>query len=172
MKTRVANAGDFAAVLPMIRRQRIEQERADPALYKLHPDAEKRFRQWIGHVAEDPRATLLVAEEAGQMVGFLSATVERDPPIYCCEEFALVREWWVEPEFRRRGIGRELLRHVAAEFAAVGVRQLRVRTTAPDGGTRDMLTRCGFRAGPAEMVREIEVESPKPRRTKSKTKTP
>jgi L-amino acid N-acyltransferase YncA len=124
-------------------------------LYKLHPDAERRFRRWIGQVAEDPRATLLVAEENGQVVGFISVTIERDPPIYVCEEFGLVREWWVQPQFRRRGAGRALLQHAAEELARVGVAQLRVRTAASDDGSRRMLRRCGFRAGASEMIMDM-----------------
>ena len=60
-------------------------------------------------MAEDARATLLVAEEEGRIVGFLYATIEKDLPIYLHDEFALVQEWWVDPPSRGRGIGRALL---------------------------------------------------------------
>src|SRR5690349_12868731 len=103
MTTRPGNAGDFQALLPMMRQHRLRQERFDPALFAPHPDAERRFGRWIGAAARDPRATLLVAEEEGQLVGFLYLTVEPDMPVYAHEEFALVREWWVEPAFRGRG---------------------------------------------------------------------
>ena len=29
--------------------------------------------------------------------------------IYLYEEFATVREWWVEPDFRRRGVGKAMI---------------------------------------------------------------
>ena len=60
-------------------------------------------------MAEDPRATLVVAEEDGRVIGYLLATIERDLPIYVCEEYGIVREWWVEPAFRRRGVGKALI---------------------------------------------------------------
>lgn len=66
----------------MMRQFRTRQQEFDPALYALRPDADQRFRRWIGEVTADPRATLLVAEEGGQTIGFLYATVEHDPPIY------------------------------------------------------------------------------------------
>src|SRR5690349_404082 len=106
MITRVANAGDFQAVFPMLRQHRLRQQQLDPALYQLHPDAERRFLRWAGEVGEDPRSTLLVAEEQKRPIGFLYAVVERDLPIYLCEEFGVIREWWVEPPFRRHGVGR------------------------------------------------------------------
>src|SRR5688500_8652113 len=50
ISTRVGNAGDFHAVVPMMRRHRLRQQEFDPALYALHPDADRRFRLWIGTV--------------------------------------------------------------------------------------------------------------------------
>jgi L-amino acid N-acyltransferase YncA len=110
-------------------------------------------------VTADPRATLLVAEEGGQVIGFLYATVEHDPPIYVHDEFALVREWWVEPAFRRRGAGKSLLARAGVEFARAGVRQLRVRAAAGDEEFRAVLDRCGFRVGACEMVKELNSRS-------------
>lgn len=156
MITRVGNTGDFEAVFPMLRQHRLRQQQLDPALYQLHPDAERRFLRWAGEVGEDPRSTLLVAEEQGRLIGFLYAVVERDLPIYLCEEFAVIREWWVEPPFRRRGVGRALIDLAIAELAAVGVGQLRVRTGAGDADARALLGRCGFRAGTCEMVKDLQ----------------
>jgi GNAT superfamily N-acetyltransferase len=155
MITRLGNAGDFQAIVPMLRQYRLWQEQLDPALYALHPDAESRFRRWIAHMAEDPRSTLVVAEEQDRLIGFVLATIERDLPIYLYEEFAIVREWWVEPDFRRRGVGTALIEHAAADLAGAGIRHLRVRTSAPDDDARTVLQRCGFRAGASEMVKEL-----------------
>jgi L-amino acid N-acyltransferase YncA len=155
MTTRVGNAADFQAVVPMMRQYRLRQQEFDPVLYALHPDADQRFRRWISAVTADPRATLLVAEEGGQIIGFLYATVENDPPIYLHDEFALVREWWVEPAFRRRGAGKSLIARAGAEFARAGVRQLRVRAAPGDEEVRAVLHRCGFRTGACELVKEL-----------------
>ena len=153
--TRVANTGDFPAVFPMLRQHRLRQQQFDPALYQLHADAERRFLRWVGEVGEDPRSTLLVAEEQGQIIGFVYAVVERDLPIYLHEEFAVVREWWVEPAFRRRGAGKALIDLAINELAGVGICQLRVRTASGDADARALLGRCGFRAGTCEMVKDL-----------------
>ena len=155
MTTRVANTGDFPAVVPMLRQYRLRQQQLDAELYRLHPDAERRFLRWVGEVGEDPRSTLLVAEEQGRIVGFVYAVVERDLPIYLHEEFAVIREWWVEPDFRKRGAGKALIDLAVKELAAVGVCQLRVRTAAGDADARAVLGRCGFRAGACEMVKDL-----------------
>ena len=156
MITRLANAGDHDAIFPMLRQLRLRQQQLDAALYELHPDAERRFLRWVGEVGEDPRTTLLVAEEQGQIIGFVYATIEQDLPIYLHEEFAVIREWWVEPSFRNRGAGRALIDLAIKELAGVGVCQLRVRTAAGDADTRALLGRCGFRAGACEMVKDLQ----------------
>jgi GNAT superfamily N-acetyltransferase len=154
MTTREAHTGDFPAVFPLLRQLRLQRQRLDPGLFQLHPDAERRFLRWVGAVGEDSRSTLLVAEEQGRLVGFMYAVVERDLPIYLCEEFAVVREWWVEPSFRKAGVREALLELAIAELAAGGVCQLRVRTGASDRDDRAILRRCGFRAGTREMVKD------------------
>jgi GNAT superfamily N-acetyltransferase len=155
MITRIGNAGDFEAVVPMMRQHRQRQQHLDPALYELHPQAERRFRRWIGEMAEDPRSLLLIAEEEGRTIGFLYALLEKDPPIYLNDEYAIVREWWVEAAFRGRGVGKALVERAATELAAAGVPQLRVRIAATDQPLQATLARCGFRAGAAEMVMEL-----------------
>jgi L-amino acid N-acyltransferase YncA len=141
--------------MPLMRQYRLRQQQLDPALYELHPDAEQRFHRWVGQMAQDPRSRLLVAEERGQIIGFLYATMETDAPIYLHDEFALVREWWVEASFRRQGAGKALIDLAAAELAAAGVRQLRVRTAAPDRDAHALLQRCGFRPGASELVMDL-----------------
>jgi GNAT superfamily N-acetyltransferase len=161
MITRLANPGDHAAIFPMLRQLRLRQQQLDAALYQLHPDAERRFLRWVGEVGEDPRTTLLVAEEQGQIIGFVYATIEQALPIYLCEEFAVIREWWVEPGFRKLGAGRALINLAVKELAAVGVCQLRVRTAAGDVDARALLERCGFRAGTFEMVKDLRLPEDK-----------
>ena len=159
MTTRVGHAADFQAVVPMMWLHRQRQQQQDPALYALHPEAERRFRLWMGRMAEDARATLIVADEDGQLAGFLYATIEKDLPIFLHDEFALIREWWVEPSFRERGVGKALLKHAAAELAKVGIHQVRVRTSAADHNVRATIQRCGFRPGPSDMVMDLRPRS-------------
>jgi ribosomal protein S18 acetylase RimI-like enzyme len=155
MITRMGNAGDFETVAPLMMAFRKHQEQLDPALYELHPDAGRRFRQWIGHMIEDPRAIFLVAKEEGQIVGFLAASIEEDLPIFLHGEFALVRQWWVEPQHRGRGAGKALLKHAASELAATGLSHLRVRTAPDDMAIAKILSHCGLRPCACESLLEF-----------------
>src|SRR5262249_17993344 len=122
----------------------------------LHADVDRRFRRWVGHMLEDPRAVFLVAEEQGQIIGFLAASIEKDLPIYLHEEFALVRQWWVEPDFRGRGAGKALIKHAASELAAAGMTHLRVRTDAAmDKTLSAILSHCGLRPCACESLMDF-----------------
>jgi RimJ/RimL family protein N-acetyltransferase len=156
MITRLGNAGDFQAIVPMLRQCRLRNQQLDPGLYELHPDAERRFHHWIGRMAENPRARLVVAEEDDRVIGFLYATIEQDAPIFLHDEFALIREWWVDPAFEQIPAASEaMIVRMTGELASLGVRQIRAHTTAGDEDARQIFRRCGFRAGACEMVREL-----------------
>jgi GNAT superfamily N-acetyltransferase len=163
MNTRLGNAADFHALVPVMRKCWLRQQAHD-ATYRLHPDADERFARWIGSLAQDPRAMMVVSEEQGTIVGFLVATVEKDAPIYLNQEFALVREWWVDPKYRGKGVGQALVDRAAVELARFKVMQLRIRTPERDGESRDALTWLGFRTASRELVLELPTSPAKPRR--------
>jgi GNAT superfamily N-acetyltransferase len=156
MNIRLGHAGDFSSIMPMVHKKRALHTKWDKALYRLRPDAEARFRRWLGPVVEDPRTILLVAEDEGKIVGFLTAVVETDEPIYRCDEYALIRELWVEPAYRRRGAARALLELAASTYAAMGIKQLRVRTAVANESGRAALQSAGFRSETIDLLRELK----------------
>jgi ribosomal protein S18 acetylase RimI-like enzyme len=156
MNVRVGLPGDFPTVMPMLRQHLALHERWDPRRYALRPDADARFQRWLSTASEDPRALILVAEEDGQILGFLAALVETDVPIYACDEYAVIFALWVEPAHRRRGAATALLDLAAREYAAMGIRQLRIRTATANAAGRAMLERAGFAPATVDLLRELE----------------
>jgi GNAT superfamily N-acetyltransferase len=155
MNIRRGKPGDFQAVLPMLRELRALRMQWDPVRYALHPQAELRFLQWIGKSGEDPRSLFLVAEDNGRIVGMLSATVEDNLPIYACEEYACIHDIWVDPPYRRRGAGEQLVTEAIRAFGEVGVSQLRITTAATNESGRRVLERGGMRVSAIEMLAEV-----------------
>ena len=111
------HAGDMHRVLPMFYRQLEERAAVDPAFFALRPDAAARFRRWIGPALEDPRHSVVVAEDDGAIVGCLVTTAEQDLPIYVHDEYAVVRLLWVDPAHRGKGVAGRLLDHGGARGA-------------------------------------------------------
>ncbi|HWW85373.1 MAG TPA: GNAT family N-acetyltransferase, partial [Vicinamibacterales bacterium] len=166
--TRLGNSGDFHSVIPMMRQRRHRREQHDPNFFRLRPDADECFRRWIGELAGDPRSMMVVAEEDGRIVGFLLASVDKAPPIYMHNEFGMVHEWWIDPDFQERGAGEALIDRATVELAKYGVRQIRICTPEPDGDARQSFERLGFRS----VVREMVLELPNRRRRRKRQGLP
>ena len=158
MNVRLGTSADWPAVLPMLRKHRALHRQWDEGLYALRPDAEERFRRWLGKAAEDPRALLLVIEErdGGGIIGFLTALIEKDVPIYVRDEYAVIRDIWVEPEHRRHKGGKILVEAALKELGEMGIVQVRVRTAAANTAAQKLLLSCGFRVGTIDLVRELD----------------
>jgi ribosomal protein S18 acetylase RimI-like enzyme len=164
MNVRVGLPGDLVTVMPMLRQHHALHERWDRRRYALRPDADARFQRWLCAASEDPRALVFVAEENGQVVGFLAAFVETDVPIYACDEYAVVFALWVVPAQRRRGAATALLELAAREYAAMGIRQMRIRTATANTAGRAMLERAGFSSATVDLLRELSPPNGRRRR--------
>ena len=126
----------------------------------MKPDAEKRFRQWLGPAMEDPRHAVFVAEEDGRLVGAIAVIVEQDLPIYDVDEYAVVRMLWVAPEHRGKGIAGRLLEHAAGEYGAMGLRQIRLAAAAGQDVEHHVAEKAGFRRAAVTYLRELKPGRP------------
>jgi L-amino acid N-acyltransferase YncA len=160
MVIREATTADSDAVAPLIIACLAQHESWDTARYGLTGDVEKEYRRWFGRLAEDPRTTILIAEEDGRPVGYMVATVRRDRPIYRTGDYVVIHDLWVEnPD---GDAGRELLKNAAKRFAAAGVTQLRAATAAANNRVRTLLESTGFRVCQIDLL--MELPAPKTRK--------
>lgn len=157
MEIRPATLADVPAVLPMVRKLCELHRGWDRAKYDFRDGIEEMYRGWLTARATDARAVFLVAEREGRgPVAFLIGTVEREIPIYRLGEFGFVHDLWVEEAYRNEGVARRLVMHAIEAFGAIGVRQVRLDTAAPNEAARRLFESCGFRASVVEMLREME----------------
>ena len=154
------NAGDMHRVFPLFYRQLEERAAVDPAFFALRKDAAARFRRWVGPALEDPRHSVVVAEEDGTIVGCMVTTVEQDLPIYVHDEYAVVRALWVDPVHRGKGIARRMLDHAAKECAQFGLRQLRASAAVSREIEKHVLKKAGFRAAGITFLRDLRQARP------------
>jgi ribosomal protein S18 acetylase RimI-like enzyme len=156
MQIRPATAQDVSAVLPMVRKICALHQKWDKAKYDFKPEPEKRYERWLTARADDPRSVFLVAEENAKLFAFLIGTVEQEIPIYNLTEFGFIHDLWVEEDYRHEGIGRQLTMAAIEKFSAIGVRQIRLDTAAPNEAARALFGSCGFRPSVTEMLIELE----------------
>jgi L-amino acid N-acyltransferase YncA len=161
MQIREATTADTEVVAPLILKVLAQHEVWDPARYGLAADVAKEYRRWFGKLAEDPRTTILIAEDLGRVVGYLVATVHHDRPIYSTGDYVVIHDLWVDEGGAEAG--RELIKAVAEHYAKTGVTQLRAATAAPNERIRALLQSAGFRVCQIDLL--MELSKPKSRKT-------
>jgi N-acetylglutamate synthase-like GNAT family acetyltransferase len=164
MTIREAEYADTDKLAPMILQAAAHQQLLDPQRYGLVDDLKTNYRRWFGKMAEDPRMTVLVAEEEAEVVAFLIASVEKDPPIYKVGEFGVIHDIWVNEAFRNRRVGASLVKALQQKFEAMGIKQIRVEAITGDSVVHHLFESCGFR--PCTSLMLYEKSAPK-RRKKS-----
>lgn len=158
MLIRRATQLDIPAVLPMVSKICALHETWDAAKYGFLPNPAQRYEGWLGKLVNSDRTVFLVAEDQtnAQLAGFLVATIEREIPIYRLKEFAFIHDLWVEPEYRRSGVARQLVMQTIEQFQKMGVEQIRLDTAAKNDAARKLFSECGFRPSVVEMLIELE----------------
>lgn len=71
---------------------------------------------FFGGMIDEPMQVLVAVDEAGGVVGMVELSIRRAAEGCFSDRVAYVEGWFVEPKFRRRGIGAALVR--AAEVWA------------------------------------------------------
>jgi ribosomal protein S18 acetylase RimI-like enzyme len=155
MEIRPATPDDVPGVVPMVDRLAAFLAERDRAKYDALDHVGDMYRGWLRTRAVDPRSVFLVAErQAGQLVGFLIGTVEREIPIYRLEEYGFIHDVWVEPDYRNEGLARQLVTMAVERFTGIGMRQVRLDVLIANDPARGLFKKVGFRESIIEMLIE------------------
>ena len=156
---RAATAADVEGVLPMVAAICSLHEAWDRDRYGMLPDVVERYRRWLPVRATDPRSVFLVAEEAGELAGFVVGSVEQNIPIYRVAEFGFVHDLWVQPPHRGTGIASGLAAAAIDRFRAMGMSQVRLETAVANSEARRVFERLGFRAASVELLLALDPQT-------------
>lgn len=110
-----------------------EQATLDPT-FAPADDARRRWRNDFMLWVRDRMYRLLVADRSGKLIGFISAHQWSPPPIYRQELEVYIDELYVLPDYRRQGIGAQLVAAVRAWAREVGAVRLRLGVLAANHG--------------------------------------
>lgn len=157
MKIRSATPADVSAVLPMVAKLCDLHQAWDAAKYGFTTNPAQRYQSWMARQATSDRSVFLVAEaENNHLVAFLIATIEQEIPIYRLKEFGFIHDLWVEPEYRKVGVARQLVEQALQQFQQMGIQQVRLNTAVENEAARQLFQACGFQSSEIEMLRELK----------------
>lgn len=107
----------------------------------------------VGQTGRDG-VVLLVAEAAGAVVGYVYAAMEGNDWMALRGPAGVVHDLVVDPDVRRRGVGRRLLSEALAKLADLSAPRFVLSTAANNEAAQRLFAAMGFRQTMIEMTRE------------------
>lgn len=115
---RRASEQDLNAIVSLLVRNKRLNEEFDPML-SVTDEIEDVARRYVSDALRDQNSLVLVCEEGGKVVGFLKADVI-DRLFYEPRREGVIREFYLLPEYRRRGLGRTMVERAFEELRSMG----------------------------------------------------
>jgi ribosomal protein S18 acetylase RimI-like enzyme len=119
------------------------------------PQTEHGYGSFLGTQLDKPDITVLVAERAGEVVGYTYAGVEGKDYMSLRGPAGVLYDIVVDPAHREIGIGRMLLEATLEALAAKGVPRVVLSTAERNEAAQRLFARAGFRRTMIEMTREL-----------------
>jgi len=156
---RRALLSDVDALFPMLEKLCAMHKALEPARYDFLPHLRSLYDPWLKKIIVNPRHLVLVAEttdtQSSQLVGFLLSSVEEEIPIYHVKEYGFIHDLWVEQDYRKHGMGRQLVEGAIAHYRQHNIPQVRLSTILDNEGARQLYASCGFRISTIDMLIEL-----------------
>lgn len=142
---RAAVSADVPAMTTLAAIRREQYARYQPLFWRPAAGAHDKHRPHLASLVASSEAITLVSEDAGQLTGFLIATLNPAPPVYdpggpTC----LIDDFMVDPAAKWPTTGAALLRAGLAEASRHGAVQAVVVTGHLDQLKRQALRACGL----------------------------
>jgi ribosomal protein S18 acetylase RimI-like enzyme len=119
------------------------------------PQTEHGYASYLGTQLTEPSVVVLVAERAGEVVGYTYAGVEGYDYMALRGPAGALYDIVVDPEQRGRGIGALLLDATLAALDARGAPRVVLSTAEQNAPAQRLFARAGFRRTMVEMTREL-----------------
>lgn len=151
---RPAGAGDVPAVGRLWQSMADQHAGYDAEAWCYRPDARQRWcEEFAGFLAQADRV-LLVAEQAGQIVGFTVCAVE-EPLVELSRRCGVVREVVVAEASRGRGIATLLMEAAFEAMKALGAEEVVLHAAIDNAAAVGLYEKLGMRRTMYRMVRTL-----------------
>ena len=115
------------------------------------------YASFLGSQLDDPDAVVLVAENDGQVIGYVFAAVDEGYDYLSLRgPAAVLHDLIVDPQYRGRGVGRLLLHAMLSYLKSRGAPRVVLSTADRNESAQRLFERAGFRRTMVEMTRELD----------------
>jgi ribosomal protein S18 acetylase RimI-like enzyme len=126
---RTATLSDFDVVLNFSLQLKRLAEQSNPNVWKITQEGIENKRQSIRQMITDEDACIILAESAGQVIGFISGLI-RTREDYTPTIIGQIAQLYIIEPWRRQGIGTRLLKELLVFFEEQQVEQIVVNYIA------------------------------------------
>lgn len=117
-------------------------------------DTASGYAGYLGTQLDDADTVILVAEDAGAVVGYTYGALEGQDWMSLRGPAGALHDIVVDPAHRTRGVGRALLDATIAALEARGAPRVVLSTADRNAAAQRLFTSAGFRRTMVEMTRE------------------
>jgi ribosomal protein S18 acetylase RimI-like enzyme len=118
------------------------------------------YASYLSTQLEDPDVAVLVADQSGDVIGYAYAAVEGYDYMALRGPAGVLHDVIVDPEHRRRGVGRLLLDAALAYLKSRGAPRVILSTAEQNEPAQRLFASLGFRRTMIEMTRELDDPAP------------
>ena len=142
MKIRKAEEKDIEVLADLTVRLKKLNEEFDPML-KVVDDALDLARDYMKKCVSD--SLVLVGEDGGKIVAFIKADM-RNRVFYTPNKEGVITEFYVMPEYRRKGVGEKIIEECANQLHKMGAQLVTAKFPTQNRFAADFYEKLGFRS--------------------------
>lgn len=105
----------------------------------------KRLRQdWLAQQRYFAHVALESDRKDAKMLGYGAAVVTNQAHFFQIEAIASLGELWVDPSYRRHGIGRTIVREIVRDVKSCGIAWMTAHLGGDERENAEFFRKCGF----------------------------
>lgn len=116
----------------------------DVAEFYAYRDLDSALQDDVDSLLRSPRAVVMIAERAGEAIGYATGHTEDDDERRVLRRKGVVEDWYVDAAARGAGIGTRLLDALATVFRDAGCQVIESTTWPFNAGARRAHEALGF----------------------------
>ena len=156
MSIREATADDIADLATLLVEVNDLHASALPHIYR-RVAADDQTASFLRSLLEEEETRLLVAEEAGQLVGYVALRLSQAPntPVHVPRRWVIIDAVVVREAFRRRGIGEALMEHAHAWAVEQDIGEVELEVAEFNAAAIALYQKLGYTTVSRRMTRAL-----------------
>ena len=122
-----------------------EHHRSHSEHFRLARDGRRKWERYLRERFDEMSTKLIVAEEDGELVGFMLCLMQPQEPVFAEKAIGLISDAYVKKDWRKKGVTREMLRVALRWFHKNKLKTVEISVAAANLEGRTAWAQLGFK---------------------------